>query len=291
MCREFKALTSLKCEGRGGAKPRSPEQGSCSSGPRPLEPPPLEGSLGTWQLVRSSTSYFGTKTNAQANSQKLLLPSLLKIPWQGPTFSSRWSFLFGCGPCSSNPVDPLDSGRSPVPPIRVFHKRVSVSVLEAECVYRRMPRWRLCARFEEQAGDWTSELFVSPPPCLCSFPPALLPGYSTPARVMGEKGAEEALGQTWVVWGGCSRKTKADAWAGGGTQAEDRTWEQHSQAEGMVWMNKEGNRSGSQYHFSPPRHSASASTKNVDATALWGAGIEPTGTALLLRDGLGDHAG
>lgn len=115
-CRELRALTSLKWEGRGGAKPIPPEQGSCSSGPHPLEPPPLEGSLGTWQLVRSSTSYFGTKTNAQANSQKLLLPSLLKmIPWQGPTFSSRWSFLFGCGLCSSNPVDPLDSERSPVP--------------------------------------------------------------------------------------------------------------------------------------------------------------------------------
>ncbi|OWK01173.1 FDFT1 [Cervus elaphus hippelaphus] len=33
-----------------------------------------------------------------------------------------WSFLFGCGPCSPHPVDPLNSERGPVPPIHVFRK-------------------------------------------------------------------------------------------------------------------------------------------------------------------------
>ena len=129
------------------------------------------------------------------------------IPWQGPAFSSRWSFLFGCGPCSSNPVDPLDSERGPVPPIHVFCKWASIFLLESECVYLRMPRWHLWAQFEEQAGDWTSEL-SSQPPCLCSFPPALLPGYSTSARVMAEKVPEEALGQTWAFGAGVLEKLK-----------------------------------------------------------------------------------
>ena len=170
-------------------------------------------------------------------------------------------------------------------------KRVSISILESECVYPRMPRWRLWAQFEEQAGDWTSELFVSPPPCLCSFPPALLPGYSTPLRVMGEKGAEEALGQTWAFGVGVLEKLKLRLGQEGASG-----WGQNMGAAFPGRGNGVNEQGGEQ-----ERHRNIISLHHVTLLqpqqrmwmplALWGAGIEPTGTALLLQDGLGDHPG